>query len=96
MVTRYAKTQSSSLSKSKASGMKELPSFINPEGSDKEVLRLPYQYHPSPIVMDTANIQTFMSTPIKVTLTFAEVLKVKPVLWKEVTTCLDKMGVLGF
>ena len=92
MVTRYADTQSSSLNESKASGMKELPSFINPEGSDKEVLRLPSQYHLSPIVMDVANIQTFMSTPVKVTLTLAEVLKIKPELWQEVTTCLGKNG----
>ena len=56
MVTKYAKTQSSSLTKSKASSMKELPSFIKLEGSDKEVLRLPSQYHPSPIVLDIANI----------------------------------------
>ena len=43
--------------------------------------------------MDTANIQTFMSTPIMVTLTLAEVLKVKPELWQEVTTCLGHEGV---
>ena len=73
--------------------MKGLPSFINLEGSDKEVLRLPSQYHLSPNVMDTVNIQTLMSTPIKVTLTLVEILKVKLELWQEVTTCLDKMGV---
>ena len=93
MVTRYAKTQSNSSNKSKAPIMKELPSFINPTGSDKEVLRLPSQYHPIPIVMDIANIQTLMSTLIKVTLTLAENLKIKPELWQEVTTCLEKMGV---
>ena len=95
MVTRYAKIQSNSSNRIKASNMKkELPSFINLEGGDKEVLKLPSQYHPSPIAMDTANIQTLMSTPIKGTLTFAEILKVKPELWQEVTTCLEKMGVL--
>ena len=56
MVTRYADTQFSSLDKSKASSMKELPSFVKPERIDKEVLKLPSQYHPSPIVMvDTTN-----------------------------------------
>ena len=50
MFTRYAPTPSSSSNSSKSSNMKELPSFI-------EVLRLPSQYHPSPIVMvDVANI----------------------------------------
>ena len=43
--------------------------------------------------MDIANVQTLMLTPIKVTLTLAEILKVKPKLWQEITTCLDKMGV---
>ena len=56
MVTRYVETQSNSSRKSKVSSLKELPNFINPERSDKEVLKLPSQYHPSPIVMDTANI----------------------------------------
>ena len=40
MVIKYVKNQSNSLNKSKASSIKELPSFINSEGSDKEVLRL--------------------------------------------------------
>ena len=65
-------------STSKASSLKELPYFIDEKKSDKEVLRLPSQYRPSPVVMDTANIQAFMSKPVKVTLTLAEVLKVKP------------------
>ena len=43
--------------------------------------------------MDIANIQTLISTPIKVTLTLAKILKVEPKLWQEVITCLDKMGV---
>ena len=93
MVTRYAKTQSNSSNKSKASSMKELPNFINPEGSDKEVLRLPSQYHPSPMIMDIANIQNLMSTPIKVALTLAKVLKVKPELWQKAIKCLEKIGV---
>ena len=80
---------------SKASSLKELPSFIKTERSDKEMLRIPPQYHPSSIIMDIANMQASMSTPVKVTLTLVEVLKVKPRLWQEITTCLDKMGVLA-
>ena len=34
-----------------------------------------------------------MSTPVKVSMTLAEILKAKPELWQEVTTCLNKMGV---
>ncbi|MCO5595831.1 hypothetical protein L7F22_049882 [Adiantum nelumboides] len=77
---------------SKASGLKELPSFVDENGSDKEVLRVPSQYQPSPMVLDTANLQALLSTPAKVTLTMAEILKVKPELCQEVTTCLNKDG----
>ena len=92
MVTRYAKTQSNSSRKSKASSLKELPNFINPEESDKEVLRLPSQYS-NPTVMDTANLQILMSTLVKVSMTLAKILKAKPKLWQEITTCMNKMGV---
>ena len=34
-----------------------------------------------------------MSTPVKVTLPLADVLKVKPELWKDVVGCLQKMGI---
>ena len=70
---------------------KEVPSFLDDNGSDKEVLRVPSQYHPSPIVMDTANLQILMSTPVKVSMKLAKILKAKPKLWQEVTTCLNKM-----
>ena len=93
LVTRYTDTELNSSSISKASSMKELPSFIKPKVNDKEELRVPSQYHPSPMVMDIANLQTLMSTPIKVTLTLANLLKVKPTLWHEITSCLGNMGV---
>ena len=80
-------------STSKASSLKELPSFIDENGSDKEMLRVPSQYHPNPTVMDIANLQILMSTPVKVSMTLAKILKAKPELWQEVTTCLNNMGV---
>ena len=73
--------------------MKEMPSFINKKGSDKEVLRVPSQYHPSLVVMDIVNLQNLLSTLVKVTLTLADLLKVKPELWHEITSFLGKMGV---
>ena len=77
-MTKYANIEPKSLSVRKVSSMKEFVSFIKPEVNNKEVLRVPSQYHPSPIITDTANIQALMSTPIKVTLTLAEILKIKP------------------
>ena len=79
-------------STSKASGLKELPSFMNENASDKEVLKVPSQYQPSPTVMDTANLQILMSTPIKVSMTLAKILKAKQKLWQKVTTMLKQDG----
>ena len=94
LVIRYGNADLSSQNSSKDSNMKELPSFVDETRRNKEVLRVPSQYHLNSMVMDIANIQTLMSTPIKVTLTLAETLKVKPKLWHEVTLCLEKMGIL--
>ena len=81
-------------STSKIASIKELPCFIYESGSGREVLRVPSQYQPSPIVMDTANLQMLMSTSLKVSLTLAKILKAKLELWQEVTTCLNKIGIL--
>ena len=75
------------------SSMKVLPSFIDENGNDKEVLRVPSQYYPSPMVMDIAILQKLMSMPVKVKLSMDKILKVKQELWLKVTTCLNKMGV---
>ena len=64
----------------RASSLKDFPSFIDVNGSDKEVLRVPSQYHPNPIVMDAASLQILMSTPVKVSMTLAKTLKAKPQL----------------
>ena len=92
-ITGFEQKMTNSHSTSRALGLKELPSFIDENKSDKEMLRVPSQYHPSPTVMDTTNLQILMSTPVKVSMTLAKILKTKPELWQEVTTCLNKMGV---
>ena len=45
--------------------MKELLSFVDENGSNKEVLRVLSQYHPSLVVIDIVNLQTLMSMLIK-------------------------------
>ena len=92
-VTLYKNEEPNSPTIRKASTMKELSYFIDNNGSDKEVLMEPSQYHPSLMVMHTENMQSLLSTPLKVTLTLAKFLKVKPKLWQEVTMCLKKMGI---
>ena len=93
--SRYGE-QISSKSKSKsskASTMKELQSFLGDGGSDEDIRRVPSQYKPSPVILDTANLQALLSTPVKVTLPLVEVLRVRPELWQEVVDCLTKMGI---
>ena len=93
--SRYG-DQVSSKSKSKsskASTMKELPSFLGDGGSDEDIRRVPSQYRPSLVVLDTSNLQVLLSTPVKVMLPLAEVLRVKPELWHEVIKFLTKMGI---
>ena len=80
LVNGYANTKPNSLSASKASIMKELPSFIKLDVNEKEVLTISSLSHPSPVFMDTANIQTLMSTPLKAMLTLENLSKVKPKL----------------
>ena len=45
------------------------------------------------MVLDTSNLQALLSTPIKVTLPLAKVLRVKRELWHKVIKCLTKMGI---
>ena len=55
--------------------------------------KVPRQYKKQPPVLDMENLHALMSTPVKVTLPLADVLKVKPDLWKDVLGCLQKMGI---
>ncbi len=66
--SRYGSHEPSSPRSSKASIMKELPSFLGDNESEKEVRRIPSQYKPKTMTLDTANLQALLSTPVKVTL----------------------------
>ena len=78
---------------SKASTFKELPSFVGDDESDGDVKKVPTQYKPSPQMIDSTNLQALLSTPVKVSLPLADVLKVRPELWQEVVKCMKKMGI---
>ena len=58
-----------------------------------DIHKVPTQYKKQPPVLDMENLHALMSTPVKVTLPLAVVLKVKPDLWKDVLGCLQKMGI---
>ena len=78
---------------SKASSLKELPSFLGDFDSDDDMRRVPMHYKPSLVILDSANLQVLLSTPIKVSLPLAKVLKVRPKMRLEIMKFLKRMGV---
>ena len=43
--------------------------------------------------MDSQGLQEFLSASVRCTLTIAELLKVRPQMWRELGQCLQKMGI---
>ena len=79
--SRYNMAEPSNTSSSKASSMKELPSFLgNDADSVDKVRKIPSQYKPSASVMDTATLHALLSAKVRVTMTLAEVLEKRPKL----------------
>ena len=75
--------------------LKELPSFLEPYEAGSEVIYLSSQTRNHTPVLDTPTLQNLLSTPIKCTLTIAELLKVRPQVWDDIGLCLEKMGIKG-
>ena len=75
--SRYNMVEPSDKSSSKASSLKELPSFLgNDPNSVDDVRTIPSQYKPSALVLlDMAILHALLSAKVKVTMTLAEVLK---------------------
>ncbi|MCO5585805.1 hypothetical protein L7F22_039737 [Adiantum nelumboides] len=73
--------------------LKELPSYLGPYEAGSDVVYLSSQIKNQKPIMDTQVLQELMSTLVRCTLTIAELLKVKPQMWKEVGRCLEKMGI---
>ena len=68
-------------SSSKASTLKELPSFLgNDADSVDDVKKITSQYKPSALVKDTATLHALLSAKVRVTMTLAEVLEKRPEL----------------
>ena len=93
IVSRYGLLGFDSTRFSKASYFKELPCFAGDFDSDDDLRRVFMHYTPTLVVLDSANLKALLSTPIKVSLLFAEVLKVRLEMWLEILKCLKRMGV---
>ena len=78
---------------SKAETLKTLPSYQGDYKADSEVRKLPSQKLNSSPNLDIANLTALMSAPIRCMLPLADVLRVRPELWKELGLQLKKLGV---
>ena len=63
--------------------MRELPLYMGSYEEGSNVMILPSQKRAHKPVMDSQGLQEFLSTPLKCTLIIAELLKVRPQMWKE-------------
>ena len=89
--SRYGDCGSEDTEKPKANSFRTLPSFMGDFETKSDIHKVPTQYKSKPPVLDMENLHALMSTPVKVTLPLADVLKVKSELWKDVVGCLQKM-----
>ena len=85
IASRYGLSVPASTKFSKASSLKDLPSFVGDFDSDEDVRRVPMQYNPSHnpslTMLDMENLQALLSTLVKVSFPLMDVLKVRPKLW---------------
>ena len=78
---------------SKAETLKTLPSYQGDYEAVSGIHKLPSQKLDSSPKLDIANLTALMSAPIRCTLPLADVLRVRPELWKELGLQLKKLGV---
>lgn len=81
------------MKKSEANTLKTLPSYQGEYEAKSEIRKLLSQKIESKPKLDIANLTALMSAPIRCTLPLADVLKVRPELWKELGQQLRKLGV---
>ena len=77
---RYQAARPTTFQSSKASTFKELPSFVGDYKSRDDIKKVPTQYKLTTKVLDMANLQALLSTLVRVSLPFVDVLKARPKL----------------
>ena len=93
MESRYEDCGFEESGESKARSNKTLPSFIGEFDERSDIRKVPTQYKSLPPVLHAANLHALLSTPIKVTLPLADVLRVKPNLWEGIARTFKQMGI---
>lgn len=75
--------------------LREMSYYVGPYEAQSDVVYLNSYRRTEMPKMDTHSLQDLMSTSVRCMLTLAELLKVKPQMWKDVGKCLKKMGVIA-
>ena len=78
---------------SKADSFKTLPSYLGEYETNSEVKKLPTLKLPSPKTLNISSLSMLLSTPIKCTLSLADLLRARPKMWEEVARYLKTVGV---
>ena len=73
--------------------LQEPPQYQGSYEGGSDIIILPSQNKTHKPVMDSQGLQEFLSTPVKCTLSVAELLKVRPHIWKDIGQCQEKMGI---
>ncbi|MCO5566310.1 hypothetical protein L7F22_019987 [Adiantum nelumboides] len=89
----YGEAGSEASGDSRPETIRALPSFIGDYEAKSDIYRVPTQRMGKNETLDTEVLTQLLSTPVKCTITLAELLKLRPSMWTEVGKCLEKFGV---
>ncbi len=78
---------------SEQNSLNTLPSYLGEYEATYETRAVPSIKHNASKEIDSKGLTDILSTPIKCTITLAELLRIKPQLWGTVDSCLAKMGI---
>ena len=73
--------------------MKTLPLFQGDYEARSDIKKLPSHKKQAPPAFGMISLSALLAAPIKCTLPLADILRVKPELWKDVGKFLEKMGI---
>ena len=78
---------------SEKNSLNTLPSYLGEYEARSEVRAMPSIRNNASKEIDSKGLTDILSTPIKCTITLADLLRIKPQLWGTVDSCLAKIGI---
>ena len=75
---------------SRPASLRTLPPYLGEYEARTEIRALPSQRREKHEVLDAKSLTEILSTPVRCTISLAELLRLRPGLWTEVGHCLEK------